>query len=79
MWGIDPMEGKNCPNQMGQQTYDDLGATVGLLLQLLAPIFFNGLVVILDSGFCVLNGIIERCKKGVFVLSSKREDIGQSS
>ena len=79
MWGIDPMEGKNCPHQMGQQTYDDLGATVGLLLQLLAPIFFNGLVVILDSGFCVLKGIIELCKKGVFVLSTKREDIGQSS
>ena len=79
MWGIDLMEGKDCPHQMGQQTYDDLGATVGLLLQLLAPIVFKGLIVILDSGFCVLKGIIELCKGGVFVVSSKREDIGQSS
>ena len=65
MWGIDLVEGKD-PHQMGQQKYDDLGATVGLLLWLLAPIFFNGSVVILDSGFCVLKGIIELHKKGVF-------------
>ena len=51
---------------MGQQKYDDLGATVGLLLQLLAPIFFKGFIVILDSGFCVLKGIIELHKKCVF-------------
>ena len=66
MWVIDLMEGKGCPCQMGQQTYDDLGVTVGLLLWLLAPIFFKGFIVILDSGFCVLKGIIELCKKGVF-------------
>ena len=66
MWGVDLVERKVRPHQTGQQTYDDLGMTVGLLLWLLAPIFFKGFVVILDSGFCVLKGIIELCKKGVF-------------
>ena len=56
------ISGGNCV----KQTYDDLGATVGLLLQLLAPIFFKGFVGILDSGFCLLKGIIELCKKVVF-------------
>ena len=50
-WGIDLMEGKDHPHQMRQQTYDNLGAAVGLLLQLLAPIFFKRFNVILDSGF----------------------------
>ena len=77
MWGIDLVEGKDCPCQMGKQKYDDLGATVGLLLWLLAPIFFNGFIVTLDSGFCVLKGIVELHKKGVFASAlSKREDIG---
>ena len=66
MWVIGLMEGKDHPCQMGQETYDDLGVTVGLLLWLLAPIFFKGFIVILDSGFCVLKGIIELCKKGMF-------------
>ena len=39
---------------------------VGLLLRMLFPIFHLGFVVILDSGFCVLKGIVELCKKGVF-------------
>ena len=51
----------------GTATYDDLGLTVGLLLQLLAPIFFKGFIVIRNSGFCVLS---------LKVLLSKREDIG---
>ena len=43
-----------------------MGSTVGLLLRMLTPIFHKGYVVILDSGFCVLKGIIELRKKGVF-------------
>ena len=33
---------------------------------MLFPIFHLGFVVILDSGFCVLKGIVELRKKGVF-------------
>ena len=39
---------------------------VGLLLQMLFPIFHLGFVVILNSGSCVLKGIVELRKKGVF-------------
>ena len=66
MWGIDLVEGKDCPRALGQQEYDNMGSTVGLLLRMLAPIFHKGYVVILDSGFCVLKAIIELRKKGVF-------------
>ena len=66
MWGIDLVEGKDHPPQLGQLEYEELGSTVGLLLRMLFPIFHLGFVVILDSGFCVLKGIVELRKKGVF-------------
>ena len=59
-------EGKDCPRALGQQEFDNMGSTVGLLLWMLAPIFHKGFVVILDSGFCVLKAIIELRKKGIF-------------
>ena len=66
MWGIEMVEGKDHPQQLGHPQHDNLGSTVGLLLRILTPIFFKGFIVILDSGFCILKGIIELRKKGVF-------------
>ena len=66
MWGIDLVGDKDHPRALGQQEFDNMGSTVGLLLQMLAPIFHKGYVVILDSGFCVLKAIIELRKKGIF-------------
>ena len=66
MWGIDLVEGKDHPRALGQQEFDNMGSTVGLLLWMLAPIFHKGYVVILDSGFCVLKAIIKLRKKGIF-------------
>ena len=66
MWGIDLVEGKEHPQQLGIQQYDNLGSTVGLLLHMLSPSYHKGFVVILDRRFCVLKGIIELRKKGVF-------------
>lgn len=40
--------------------------TVGLLLRMTRHIWNTGKVVILDSGFCVLRGIVELAKRGVF-------------
>ena len=65
MWGIDLVEDKDHARALGQQEFDNMGFTVGLLLQMLAPIFHKGYVVILDSGVCVLKAIIELRKKGV--------------
>ena len=66
MWGIELVERNDWPPELGQQQYENLGATVGLLLSLLVPIFHLGFVVIHDSGSCVLRGIIKLRKKGVF-------------
>ena len=42
------------------------GKTVGLLLRMLQSYFHTARYIILDSGFCVLKGIIELCKNGLF-------------
>ena len=45
---------------------------VGLLLRLLEPSFAKGMVVILDSGFYVLRGIIELKKCGFYASTLKK-------
>ena len=66
MWGLDLVEGKDHPRDLGQQEFNNMGSTVGLLFWMLTPIFHKGYVVILDSGVCVLKTIIELRKKGIF-------------
>ena len=58
------VEGKDAPSQVILK-YNNLGQTVGLLL-VLEPLFGKGHVVILDSRFCVLKGIDELKKRGVY-------------
>ena len=65
MFGIELVEGKDTPPQVHKQ-FEEKGKTGGLLLRLCKGIFSTGKVVILDSGFCVLQAIIELKKKGVF-------------
>jgi hypothetical protein len=64
---IELVEGKDAltPNT---QPHSDKGRTVGLLLRLCAGIAGRGMVVVirLDSGFCVLQGLVELKKIGVF-------------
>jgi hypothetical protein len=65
MYQIELVEGKDAPTPNTQQ-HSDKGRTVGLLLRLCACIASRGMVVILDSGFCVLQGLVELKKIGVF-------------
>ena len=65
LWQLELVEGKDSPSQIITK-FNNEGKTVGLLLHVLEPIFAKGMVAILDSGFCVLRGIIE-LKKGVFM------------
>ena len=58
-------EGKDSPSEIIPK-YNNQGKTVGLLLRVLEPIFTMGNVVILDSGFCMLKGIVELKKHGVY-------------
>ena len=58
-------EGKDAPSQLVPK-FNNHGKTVGLLLRVLEPIFGKGNMVVLDSGFCVLKGIVELKKRGVY-------------
>jgi hypothetical protein len=66
MYGIEMVEGKDRPQQLGRPEHGEHGTTAGLLLRLTRCLWFTGKVVILDSGFCVLKALIELGKKGVF-------------
>jgi hypothetical protein len=66
MYSIELVEGKDWPQQLGPAQHNNLGKTVGLMWRMCKPIHHQGKVVILDSGFCVLQGIIELKKVGVF-------------
>jgi hypothetical protein len=61
------------PEQRPQDPNKRLGKTVGLLLHLCKSIYLRGFVVILDSVFCVLRGIVELWKKGVFAAAVIKE------
>ena len=61
------MEGKDALHQAPPKAYDVFGKTIGLLMRLTHSKWHTGNVVVLDSRFCVLQGIVELCKKGVFV------------
>lgn len=65
MFAVELVEGKDRPATLKHE-HEEKGKTVGLLLRLTKRLNGSGKVVILDSGFCVLKGIIELRKKGVF-------------
>ena len=67
MWGIELVEGKDapCAEAHPKPKHNNLGNTVGLL-------FGRGCVVVLDSSFCVLKGIVVE-KEGCVCISIDKE------
>ena len=64
---VELMEGKYRPDEIGKKLYEKRnGKTVELLLRMIDGIWISGRVIILDSGFCILRGIIELSKVGLF-------------
>ena len=64
---VELVEGKAHPRQAGPLEFEDLGGkTVGLLLRMMKIYFATDRYVIIDSGFCVLKGLIHLRKKGIF-------------
>ena len=57
--------GKDSPPELPLE-FNNLGRTVGLMLCCLCSYFMLGKYVVLDSGFCILKGIIELKKRGVY-------------
>ncbi len=65
MFSMEMVEGKDHPPQLSEK-WSELGKTTGLLLWMLSSYFATGRYVILDSGFCVLQALIELKKVGLF-------------
>ena len=69
MYAVELVEGKDRPGQKPTEKITDItksGTATSLLLCLCESIFHIDMIVILDSGFCVLRAIIELKKRGVF-------------
>ena len=66
IWALDLREAKDRPMNLGNKEFDDLGKTTGILLRLTKSVWSSGKVFLLDSGFCVLQAIVELKKKGLF-------------
>jgi hypothetical protein len=75
IWQVDLREGKDRPAHLGKKEYDNLGSTIGTMLRLTKPVHGSGKVFVFDSGFCVLQGLIELKKKGIYghALVKKRQ------
>lgn len=70
MFDLKLVEGKDELPGRGQKEFDEKGKTVvGFVLHLTKNIWNTGKLVILDSGFCALRGLLELCTRGVFALA----------
>ena len=67
MYAVELREGKDAPKEKPTDPQEEkIGKTGCLLLRLTKALYTTGKVVILDSGFCVLQAIIALRDKGVF-------------
>ena len=64
LFAVEMVEGKDRPSEL--ESDPRTKKTTNLLLRLCKKLFGTGKVVILDSGFCVLQALIELRKVGVF-------------
>ena len=75
------VEGKDQPEELGPKKYNLITGgwkekkTIGLLLRMTQSMWHSGRVVILDSSVCVLQGIIELAKKGIFALALIKNNV----
>ena len=60
------MEGKDRPTELGKNKWEELGKTIGLILQMCEPIFSTGKCVVIDSGFCGSKGVTALLDFGVY-------------
>ena len=57
---------RDSPRECGRPEFGEIGKTVVTMLRFTRPIWNCAKVVIMDSGFCVTNGLVDLWKKGVF-------------
>ena len=58
------VEGKDVPAECLPKKYSEKGKTVSLMLHLTKMLHGTGKIVVLDSGFCVPQGLVDMKKKG---------------
>lgn len=66
MYAIELVEGKDRPREVPPPKHSVHGKTTGLLLRLTDSIHHSGRVVIMDSGFCVLQSLLMLASRGVY-------------
>ena len=66
MYSIELLKGKYQQPQPPPPPIEEKGRTAGLLIRLCESIMHSGRVVILDSGFCVLQALTEFLLVGVY-------------
>ena len=66
IYNVEIVEGKDQPRVMGKKEFEEKGATAGLMARTKKPLWGTGKVVVMDSGFCVLEEFISMVEKGVF-------------
>lgn len=70
MYHMELVEGKDRPKELGpkefEAEFEKPSATAALMVRMCKPIWNTGNVVVMDSGFCVLNGVLQMAKKGVY-------------
>jgi hypothetical protein len=66
MWGIKMVDCKDSPPNQTKDYNDKGDKTVGLLLHMTKNIWYQGIFLVLDSGFWVLQTLVELQKFGVF-------------
>ena len=67
MFSIDLVEESDRPKEVPPFHPEKKGPTVSLLLRMCKPLYTKRAIVILHSGLCVLKGIVDLMKKGVYV------------
>ena len=76
MFGVELVEGEDAQKEITQGLTK---GTIGLLFRLTTILHNTGKVVVIDSGFCVLKGLVALCKVGVFsAVGIKNADTGHS-
>ncbi len=66
MYAIELVKGTDCPPQLAPKKFCEHGKTAGLLVRLTESIHLSGRVVILDSGFNMLQALIKLASVGVY-------------
>ena len=66
MYAIEIVKGKDRPRELAPEKFSEHGKTTGLLLRLTESIHHSGRVVIMDSGFCVLQALVKLASHGVY-------------